>query len=129
MSVSKRESPLSNDFFPEAHGGTQNVVSKDFKSRNQTTRPMPKERTISAEAGMSYSSLCKDWGHIQAKCPKRKGLAHKAAVAIQSKGACASCTQVEPGSRLPTLEDFRIPLAQAAQNRRERNEFQKLKVP
>jgi hypothetical protein len=94
------------DLFAEAHGGTQNVVSKDFKSGNQSTRPMPKERTSSAEAGRSNRDtvrqgiqcfLCKDWGHIQAKCPKRKGLTHKAAVAIQSKGACANFAQVEPG--------------------------------
>jgi hypothetical protein len=79
------------DLFAEAHGGTQNVVSRDYKSGNQSTRPMPRELVKSAEAVRSDRNtgrqnvqcyLCKVWSHVKKDCPKKKGYVHKVAVAM-----------------------------------------------
>ena len=73
------------------------MVSKDFKFGNQSIRLMPRELVKSAEASRSvrdtgrrvYNVTC-EWGHVQAKCLKRKELVH-------NKGISDNLVQVEPG--------------------------------
>ncbi|KAL3887409.1 hypothetical protein ACJMK2_027351 [Sinanodonta woodiana] len=85
------------DYFAEARGGTQSVILRDYRGGYQDQNLREPEKLGTKKGGSfqsgkgSYRSdkqccfICKELGHINPDCPKRKSFIQKVAVAIESR--------------------------------------------